>query len=62
MKPSEQRQAIIALTLSVADAKASGNAKLFAWAVQEADKELLMIIPDEAPKFIPGKIEDENIG
>lgn len=50
MNPTEQRQAIIALTLAVADAKATGNAKLYQWALTAADAELLTILPDAPPK------------
>ncbi|CAB4165021.1 hypothetical protein UFOVP817_26 [uncultured Caudovirales phage] len=47
MTPAEQRQAVIAVCLAVADAKVTGNAKLFQWATEAADKELINIIPDK---------------
>lgn len=47
MNPSEQRGAVIALSMALADAKASGNAKLWQWAIEAADRELLAILPDE---------------
>lgn len=55
MTPTEQRQAVITLCLAVADAKVTGNPKLFGWATAAADKELLTILPDPAPK---PKLED----
>lgn len=46
MTPAEQRQAVIAVCLAVADAKATHNPKLFQWAAEAADKELLTILPN----------------
>lgn len=50
MNPSEQRGAVIALSMALADAKATGNQKLWQWAIEAADRELLAILPDAPPK------------
>lgn len=50
MSPEEQRKAIIAMAVALAEARATGNAKLYSWACVAADAELLQILPDLPPK------------